>query len=105
MLDGRRWNNANPGLYVRYGSWVGGGFYNSLYKPSFYVAYTYPLSPHVDVTVGAVTGYNWAKVVPLVSPSFHWSVAKDVEGRFSVLPGVGKGSAWALHFSIEYRIN
>lgn len=111
MDDGGRWNNANGGLYIRQNEWVVGGFYNSLYKPSLYVAYVYPLGEHFDVAVGAVTGYNWHSrsgrdypVVPLVSPSVHFPLFDGVEGRVSVLPGIGKGSAWAMHFSIEYYL-
>lgn len=104
MEDGRKWNNYNGGFYLRSDRWVVGGFYNSLYKPSMYLAYTYPLGEHFDVSVGAVTGYNRYPVIPLLSPSFHWPLFKGVEGRLSVMPGVGRGSAWALHYSMEYSL-
>lgn len=104
MESGRHWNNSNAGVYLRSDRWVVGGFYNSLYKPSMYVAYVYPLTSYLDLTTGLVGGYNRYPVVPLLSPSFHWPLFQGVEGRLSLMPGVGKGSAHALHLSIEYKL-
>ena len=114
-ISHNKWNNANPGLYVKWDNVVVGGYYNSIRKPSFYVAYAYPLTGNIDLTVGAITGYGdihvgtngyygGYKIMPLVSPSFHFPITDKVEGRVHYTPKAGKYSTHAVHFSIEFSL-
>lgn len=108
-VTNKGWNNTNPGAYLRWDNVVVGTYYNSIRKQSVYAGYVYPLTDNIDVVVGAVTGYNGpgysAKaVMPMVVPSFHFAVAKDVEARVHFLPKAAKGGATAIHFSLEFKL-
>lgn len=101
-------NNSNPGVYVYHNGWTGGTYYNSERKQSVYAGYTfeYPLvGPFTaGLTVGAITGYARAQVLPLAIPSISWKVsdASGVSVRLSFVPPVDKTVA-AVHASIEWR--
>lgn len=108
-VSGERWNNANPGLYARWDTIVVGTYYNSIRRQSFYAGYVYPLSNHFDVVLGAVTGYDGpgyrAKaVMPMVIPSFHMPITDNLSARVNLAVGIGKGSATAVNFALEYRL-
>lgn len=111
----RNWNNANPGLYAKWnvgndmGAYVVGSYYNSIRKQSVYAGYAYPVLPNLDVVVGVVSGYNGpgyrAKaIMPMVVPSLHFPITDTISARFNLAIGVGKGSATALNFALEYRL-
>ena len=103
------WNNVNPGIYYRHESpdWyknvVVGTYYNSERRQSAYAGVVYPLTDNIDVTVGAITGYKRAPVLPLVVPSFHFNVSGPWDARIHYLPKVEKSGAHVLHLSIERR--
>lgn len=118
----RPWNNANPGLYyvkdikglsIPDGAYVVGTYFNSVRKQSVYVGYVYPISANLDLTVGVISGYNGrgpggeyrAKaLMPMVVPSFHFPITDSIRGRVHVAPGLGRGSATAVHFSVEMKL-
>lgn len=61
--------NNNPGLYYRTGDYVVGAYKNSeCEKVSFYAGRVFSFGV-LDITLGAVTGYKMAPVLPLVVPS------------------------------------
>lgn len=109
-VSGRNWNNANPGVYFRWGNVAVGTYYNSIRKESFYVGYVYPVTDYLDVTVGVISGYNGpgyaAKpIMPMVVPSVHFPIGDSgLRGRIHVAPKVAKGGATAVHFSLEWRL-
>lgn len=124
----RPWNNANPGVYYIHeakeglsigpvslpgGSYAVGTYYNSVRKQSLYAGYVYALSDNIDITLGVISGYNGrgpggayrAKaLMPMVVPSVHFPITDSIRGRVHVAPGLGKGSAHAVHFSIEMKL-
>ena len=83
----RGYNEVNPGAYVVCDRVTAGVYRNSLRKPSFYAGYTFErlLGP-VDLTVGGVTGYPRAKLMPLLVPS-----VKLGHARLSLLLPIEKG--------------
>lgn len=109
VVAGKPWNNVNPGLYVRRDNVVAGYYINSINKGSGYVAYVYPVTDWLDVTIGLVSGYNGpgysAKpIMPMVVPSVHFDLGTNLAGRIHLAPQVAKGGATAIHFSLEYRL-
>lgn len=105
----RNWNNTNPGLYARWDNVVVGTYYNSIRKQSVYAGYAYPVLSNLDVVVGVVSGYDGpgyrAKaIMPMVVPSLHFPITDTINARLNLAIGVGKGSATALNFAIEYRL-
>jgi hypothetical protein len=105
----RNWNNSNPGVYFRHDEWVVGTYYNSIRKQSYYVGYVYGITSNIDVILGAVSGYDGAgykakQVMPMAIPSLHFPIAHDVSARVNLAIGVGKGSATAVNFSLEYKL-
>ena len=107
---GRPWNNANPGLYLRWDRWTAGTYYNSIRKQSVYAGYAYPLHENVDIVFGAVTGYNGpgyssSPVMPMVIPSVHFKVAQNVSARINIALGVKRGSASAINFALEWKLD
>lgn len=104
-IDGgnRGYNDFNPGLYVRYGSWQVGGYKNSHREPSFYGAYTYEhlLTPNLGVggALGAVTGYPLGDVVPLIAISARYRAI-----RLSFTPQMGDKNSASIHLMLEHRL-
>lgn len=102
-------NNFNPGVYVYHNGWTAGTYYNSERRQSVYAGYTaeWQLSEQwsAAVTVGAITGYQRAAVLPMAVPSLRWSIpgALGTAVRVSFVPPVGKGSSAVVHASIEWR--
>lgn len=101
-------NNTNPGLYIRYDNGLTGGFYrNSYRRESAYIGYTMearsgPVS--AALTVGAVTGYPAASVMPLVVPSVAYHFGSNAV-RVGIIPRPPKtGAAAALHLMFEAHI-
>lgn len=101
-LPKRDYNNANPGAYVRFGNGLTlGGYYNSERRPSFYAGYTHSFGP-VDVTVGAITGYERAAVMPMVVPSVRLFEIGRVGVRLAFVPKIEKNGAHVLHAMVEW---
>lgn len=87
---------VTPGVYARYeptGATLG-LLRNSEGRASVYAGLTLQRAP-LAVTLGAVTGYQRASVLPLVVPSVRF----DGGLRLSVIPN--PFGAWALHLSAE----
>lgn len=100
------YNNFNPGVYVYHNGWTAGTYYNSERHQSVYAGYTFehPLVGPFSggLTVGAITGYQRAAILPLVVPSVSLRVSPSVSARLSVIPPVS-GMPLVLHASIEWR--
>lgn len=101
---GPGWNNNNFGAYARWDNTVVGAYHNSLNRNTVYVAYLYPVTNWLDVAFGLASGYNVKPLTPLVVPSVHWRIMGNWVGRVNVVPGIGKGSATAVNFALEYRL-
>lgn len=100
----RDYNNANPGAYVRFDNgFTLGGYYNSERRPSFYAGYTHSFDP-VDVTVGAITGYERAAVTPLVVPSVRLFEIDRLAVRLAFVPKTEKNGSHVLHAMIEWEL-
>jgi hypothetical protein len=99
-------NNVNPGMYVRLDNGLTAGFYkNSYTRESGYVAYTVETDRQLSVaiTVGGVTGYPAARVMPLVVPSIAYHFDKSAV-RLGIVPRPPKaGAAAALHLMVEHH--
>lgn len=109
----RPWNNANPGIYFRWSNIVAGTYYNSIRKESYYVGYAYPVFNNLDMVVGVVSGYNGigpggayrAKaIMPMLVPSVHFPINGNLSARINLAIGIGKGSATAINFALEYKL-
>ena len=99
----RNYNNVNPGIYYRDSSDITlGAYYNSERKTSFYLGYTLDNETYpVSLTVGAITGYKRAKVLPLVVPSLHsGKIFGENRVRLSLIPRIGYNPA-VIHLSLE----
>ena len=102
-------NNVNPGLYLRYASGLTAGFYrNSYRRESAYLGYTIETPQWRDfsaaVTVGGVTGYPAASVMPLVVPSIAYHFDQSTV-RLGIVPRPPKtGAAAALHLMFEQHL-
>lgn len=103
-------NDRNPGLYARWADAQGDGFaagtyLNSERAQSLWAGYAWnwhmqalPIS--AGLTVGAVSGYRAAKLLPLALPSAALHLGKTA-ARLTYVPRVEKRGAAALHFSLE----
>lgn len=113
-------NNSNPGLYGRWADahengWAAGTYFNSERAQSVWGGYSWS-SPKLalgsvglrafgasaGLTLGGVTGYRAAKLLPLVVPSAALHLG-DAAARLTYVPKVEKRGAAALHLSLEYR--
>lgn len=103
------WNNFNPGVYVYHNGWTAGTYYNSERSQSAYAGYTFegalvgPFS--YGLTVGAITGYARARVLPMVVPSVSFHATERASARLSFIPPFEKNGAAVFHLSVEYRFN
>ena len=105
--DSGHFNNVNPGLYLHLESGITAGtYYNSERRQSQYAGYTFkPFDalPHLDVTVGAVTGYKRKRVSPLFIPSYTaFQTEEGWRGRIGLLPRMGSVQPVnVVHFMLE----
>jgi hypothetical protein len=97
-----------PGIYARVNSGPAAGltvgtFRNSYSRQSSYIAWSFQTSDErFALTVGAVTGYSAARVMPLVVPSVRVPLGGDFAARFSYIPKpVKQGHNAGLHLSVE----
>lgn len=105
------WNNRNPGVYVigRYngpgilaGEYAVGTFYNSERKQSTYIVRNFSVLDHLDLSVGLISGYKRAPIIPMVSPSVRLALDRGYIMRISAIPKVGS-MPWVAHLSLEKR--
>jgi len=103
-------NNINPGLYVSCqvspkGSVVLGGYKNSQYNQSYHIGYKYQLwqegSHGLDLTTGVVTGYTYAKIVPVLLPGYTFKTSGPATIRISFIPPIAKKVDGGMHLSFE----
>lgn len=97
------YNDVNPGLYVNHDGYTAGVYYNSERHVSAYAGYTVGTGP-IDWTLGAITGYDRAKVLPLIAPSVKINFTDSVGGRLVLLPNPFKPKESALHFTLEFKL-
>jgi hypothetical protein len=94
-----KFNNENPGLYVRWKSGITAGFYrNSDFRNSVYGGWTWAGSDcGPALTLGVITGYNKG-TIPLLVPSMC------VLGHLRVMfiPRVEPKGAAVLHIAAEF---
>lgn len=103
------YNNTNPGVYARWDSGMTAGvYYNSERATSAYAGYLWetgaytPLQLQAGLLLGVVTGYRARQLTPLLVPSLSAALpATDWRARLTYVPKAEKGSAHALHLSIE----
>jgi len=93
---GGGFRSVTPGLYFRAADGLTAGVYaNSEGGRSAYVGQTWKSGPWA-LTVGAVTGYRRAKVLPMLAPSYRFASG----ARLSVIPN--PWGSTALHLSWEH---
>jgi hypothetical protein len=102
------WNDVNPGLYARFDNGViVGTLRNSERTQSYYAGWSrdWPLTTHIDagITLGLITGYKRADVLPLVVPSIRLGFTENVGLRTSLLVNPDKRGAHAVHLSVEWK--
>jgi hypothetical protein len=100
--------NFDPGVYARWGSgFTVGAYRNSECRASAYAGMTWdkPLTDRItgSITLGAVTGYRRAPVMPLMVPSVQIRLDDAYALRVAFIPKVEKSGAHALHFMVERR--
>lgn len=102
-------NNVNPGLYAQADNGGTAGIYrNSVRKVSTYAGWTFEKqlgeSVTVSATVGAITGYPAAKLLPMVIPSIKVKLFDEVSARVIIIPMVNpKQCAHVVSFAIETK--
>ena len=96
----KQYNNFNPGAYYIHSSGATiGTYYNSERRQSVYAGWTWDSGPW-RLQVGAITGYERAKVLPVVMPS----VALGHGFRLVVLPKVERNGSSVIHFMWETKL-
>jgi hypothetical protein len=105
------WNDTNPGLYARWSNGLTlGTLRNSERAQSVYAAWSkdWPLlqtpsaSVHAGITLGAVSGYQRAPLLPLVAPSLRIGIGAHAGLRTTLLLNPTKTGASAVHLSAEW---
>lgn len=98
-----------PGAYVRVDSGpvqglTGGAYRNSYDRTSGYIGWSVETADRCfAVTLGAVTGYSAARVMPLVVPSARIPIAAGLALRIAYIPKpLKEGHAPALHVATEF---
>lgn len=98
--DSGKWNDFNPGVYVRTWQGITAGIYrNSLRKPSMHAGYSWSKAHalgDVSLTAGVVTGYAQT-LGPLLVPSVRLGNL-----RLTLLPKSDPKGVTGLHFSTEF---
>ena len=100
--------SVTPGVYARVdrglaAGLTAGAFRNSYARTSGYAAWTWQTEDRrFALTIGAVTGYPAASVMPMVVPSARIPLAADTAVRVSFIPKpIQRGNNAALHLSVE----
>jgi hypothetical protein len=97
-------NNSNPGIYARFNNGATGGVYfNSVRKVSSWAGYSMETpNKRFALTIGAVTGYQKAPVLPLVLISATQKFG-GVTARASLITPT-KFNVGGVHLSLERKI-
>lgn len=104
------YNNANPGLYLRTaGGWTAGFYRNSEWRTSAYAGWTASTEVagpvRAELTLGLITGYRAAPVLPLLAPSLRIGGDTGPALRLTLLPKVHpKQGAHVAHLSTEWSL-
>jgi hypothetical protein len=96
-----------PGLYARHSNGATAGFYRNSYGQwSTYAAWSWQTpGKTLALTVGAVTGYPAARVMPLVVPSARVPLWQGAALRLAYIPKpLRHGTAAGLHLAIEHEL-
>ena len=100
-------NNFNPGAFIRTpDGYTVGGYWNSQRRLSLYAGRSFTLTSHgtlsADITLGAITGYRAADVLPLAVPSVAWRYAPRSALRLAVVPPLPiEGTSAVVHLIVE----
>jgi hypothetical protein len=102
------WNDANFGVYARWDNGITlGTLRNSERAQSYYAGWTgdWALAKRIDagLTLGLITGYKRAPVLPMVVPSLRLAVTENLGLRTSYIFNPDKKGAHALHISAEWK--
>ena len=99
-----RW--ANPGAYVQWANGLTAGAYrNSQGRLGAYAGRTFTTADgRWALTVGAVTGYTRAPVLPMVVPSVRLGERDGWGLRLSLLPKVSGAGLAGVHLSVDWRL-
>jgi len=98
------YNNFNPGVYIEFNNhFTLGHYYNSNYRESTYLGYTYSISSNIELTGGLTTGYQLFKYTPLLVPSYKFNNFIDSDTlRIAFVPRFfGVVQANVFHSMIE----
>ena len=105
------WNDTNPGVYARWSNGLTlGTLRNSERAQSVYAAWSkdWPVVQttsarlHAGITLGAVSGYQRAPLLPLVAPSLRIGIGAHAGLRTTFLLNPTKSGASAVHLSAEW---
>lgn len=99
-------NEQNPGLgYMSEGGLLGGMYRNSYSKPSVYAGkqFSTPINGLLSagLTVGGVTGYPAAPVLPMVVPELSANLGDSTKVALMLEPPVGNKTKGALALQIR----
>lgn len=102
-------NEQNVGLgYMSENGLLGGVYNNSYNKPSVYAGknFSYPLNGLLSagVTVGGVTGYPAAPVLPMIVPELSANLGDDTKLALMLEPPLGNKTKGALALQIRRAI-
>lgn len=103
--DNSRYQNVNPGVYVRTECGLGAGVYrNSFNKASAYVSWSADIKDTpLFVSVGAVTGYRIKPVSPLGMVGLRANVA-GATFRLGFVPKIARANRTHLfHLMVERK--
>lgn len=101
----RTYNNNNPGMYFRADNGITAGFYDNSYNQwSVYAGYTYHWNVkgwEPAVTLGAITGYPKASVMPVAVPTLATPpLIETARLRLGYKPKVGRNSSDVIHLIV-----
>lgn len=94
----------NPGIYAKFSEGVTvGGYRNSEKNISIYAGYTFATSDRLfTLSVGGITGYARATVMPVIIPSIRLANIEGVELRLSFfLPKLERTRTNGINLLIE----
>ncbi len=98
------YNDFNPGIYIELPNHITAGhYYNSNYRDSTYLGYTYAYNSRIDFTLGLTTGYQIYKYTPLLVPTYKFfNIVEDFNLRVAFIPRFfGVVQANVLHAMLE----
>jgi hypothetical protein len=114
QYDTRPINNSNPGLgYGWSNGWAVGGYRNSYYQTSVYVARTWLTEcylPGVEcgATLGLASGYKavaGSGIMPITGVVARFHVAERWAVNLTGIPTLSSSMTGVVHFYLSYRLN